>query len=796
MIKKFAKINNVFSYAFFDWDKINSHSFVDKSGVTQIFDGSFGKNNILFAENGNGKTSLIKALKNANGVDTLLEKHWDYQTADQEIDIVFQDGTTLTEKNNVWSGSELNGKIVIFDKAFIEQYVHSIGTSYDHNIAKRKQERGKHIIYLGNFAQYNTEINRINEVKEIVILKNKAFWVQEKGKLEVILSPHFTYADFEAKNLRTHIEAADSSALPDKKKELQKQSDELAKIQHAITNQGQIERLVQLSNAKGSFSFSIIQKDASGNEQSSEMEPVKLFEFTVSKGIQETLVKIADKKGFIQSGITLIDEQTTECPFCEQSIKNGDFIHIVKEYQAIFDKTFLANEEEIKNDLFKYRKVLEALRDFQAPTANSGYLREIKKYINIETDIPSCSLSEEDKALLNEEIETINSKEKNVLQAISATKFEEIKALATKANSLADAYNTGVADINKKLADLKTKAREGKLAETLKTLAEKIAELGKEVLFIEKQMVFAQYFKAKEIHTANEKVEKTLEEVYQKMKDKIIEEFKNFVDEYFGEVKALVKRISPAMDIFEIDGTATYSRTGKEPAQCGFEIKYNGDDHTHNLSEGERQVIALAFFFAILKKEKNPERVIVLDDPITSFDAGKRKSTAEVIASETKDFLQIFVFTCDPLFREFCLKELPNISFYYIFKTLGASSIHYVTDKRRYIYQSFESDFQSIDSETGTSENIVIYGQKLRFCLETKIKEDYFGYSQDSLSNMIEQVASKGKANMDKLIDNKDVILQIYKYCNTGGLAHYPKDGSTSWNELKDKVKSYLSLNL
>jgi len=84
----------------------------------------------------------------------------------------------------------------------------------------------------------------------------------------------------------------------------------------------------------------------------------------------------------------------------------------------------------------------------------------------------------------------------------------------------------------------------------------------------------------------------------------------------------------------------------------------------------------------------------------------------------------------------------------------------------------------------------------LRFCLETKIKEDYFGYSQDNLSNMIEQVSSKGKFKFNKLIGNKDMILQIYNYCNTGGLAHYPKDGSTSWNELRNEIKQYLSLNL
>ena len=80
--------------------------------------------------------------------------------------------------------------------------------------------------------------------------------------------------------------------------------------------------------------------------------------------------------------------------------------------------------------------------------------------------------------------------------------------------------------------------------------------------------------------------------------------------------------------------------------------------------------------------------------------------------------------------------------------------------------------------------------------METKIKEDYFGYSQDNLSNMIEQVVEKGNQKFKNLIDNKETILNLYNYCNTGGLAHYPKDGSTSWNELNSKVQEYLNLNL
>ena len=190
-------------------------------------------------------------------------------------------------------------------------------------------------------------------------------------------------------------------------------------------------------------------------------------------------------------------------------------------------------------------------------------------------------------------------------------------------------------------------------------------------------------------------------------------------------------------------------------------------------------------------------RRVILDDPITSFDTGKRKSTAEVIKKETEDYAQLFVLTCDPLFRQYCLKQIPNRKFYYILKTAGSSAIHFVDSNRETIYSCFEDEFRDIETVRGTNENVVVYGRKLRFCLETKIREEYFYYSEDSLSSMIEKVtAPGGKARFENLFDNRDSILEIYSYCNTGGLAHYPKDGATSWNELKDKINQYLALGL
>jgi len=456
----------------------------------------------------------------------------------------------------------------------------------------------------------------------------------------------------------------------------------------------------------------------------------------------------------------------------------------------------LDEEDKVKSRLQKYKTILSSLRDLQPISSNVTNLQEAQKYIGIDISIPNCSLDEEDKKIIELEIQRVIDKEKNILNPVTGSTFEQIKNIIDKANKLKKGYNNAVDEINKKIDELKKVADEGKLDERKEEIENKIRELEKNILYINHKKDFLRYFNAKNQNTQNKKVIENLEAIYQKLKEKIVEKFNEFAQEYFDLIKDYIKKISPSMEIFDVLGQGTYSRTGREPAQCGFEVQYNKKDCTNDLSEGERQVIALAFFFAQCKKEVNKDKIIILDDPITSFDAGKRKSTAEVIKSETEDFDQLFIFTCDPLFREFCLKEIPNRNFYYIFITKKSSSIHYVPKRRETIYQAFEEDFKNIKNINGSNENVVIYGQKLRFCLETKIKEDYFGYSQDNLSNMIEQVAGKGKQKFESLIDNKETILSLYNYCNTGGLAHYPKDGSTSWNELNSKVQEYLNLNL
>jgi wobble nucleotide-excising tRNase len=795
MIKKFKTINNIFSYSFFEWDSLNFIKFKDKDGNLKTRDGSFVKNSIIFAENGNGKTNLINLIKVLNGVDSIeLEKHWDYPTENQNVVLELDNDNDLSFNSDNWDETtgSLKDKFVIFDKYFTEKYVHSVGLDH-HNTALRKQERGKHIIYLGNFTEYNQEINKINKLKGNISEKNSTFWATEKEKISRILPDWLNITSID--NDENLIEDIDTSTLSDKQQTLENQKKELEKLKNAIKNQSEIEKLKNLDEIKTVFNFEIKETDEDGKGSIHQLSPSELFNFTVSKGVKQTLSKINNKKSFIKFGLSLVNDTTEDCPFCEQKIKNGEFLQIVQDYQSIFDQTFLDEEDRVKNRLQKYENVLSSLRDLQPESGNATKLQEAQKYIGINISIPNCSLNEEDKEIIKLEIQRVTDKEKNILNPVIGSTFEQIKSIAEKARKLKKSYNEAVNEINKKINELKTVSSEGKLDEKRIEIENKIKELEKSILYIENKKEFLRYFEAKKQNTKNEKVVEHLETIYQKLKEKIVEKFNEFAKEYFKLIKDYIKTISPSMEIFDVLGQGTYSRTGREPAQCGFEVQYNKKDCTANLSEGERQVIALAFFFAQLKKT-NKDKIIILDDPITSFDAGKRKSTTELIKSETQKFDQLFVFTCDPLFREFCLKEIPNRNFYYIFITKKSSSIHYVPKKRETVYQSFEEDFNNIGNINGSNENVVIYGQKLRFCLETKIKEDYFGYSQDNLSNMIEQVAGKGKQKFENLIDNKETILNLYNYCNTGGLAHYPKDGSTSWNELNGKIQEYLNLNL
>ncbi len=529
----------------------------------------------------------------------------------------------------------------------------------------------------------------------------------------------------------------------------------------------------------------------------STVDPAGILGFSVPDAVTETLQKIENKKEFVRSGVKLLKDEGKDCPFCLQSIEADPAATIVKNYQEIFNQTFLEAEDRILKEVDRYRKLLSGSLNPLVPATNAIALKEMEVFASARVVAGSVGLADSDRQIIENEIARCVKKTANPLQAIGDSEVVGVRNALDRLQTQVAEYNASVKSLNGQIGELKKEASEGTL-DAKRIKLEGDAKLIRLELFVDDNKELIDNYQAKlKSKAQNELVVAQLDRIFTLLKTKIVEEFKAFANDYFGLIASYVSRISPAMEVLDFQGQPTYDgRSTTDPAQCGFKISYNKRDISAHLSEGERQVVALAFFFAHLTKEVNKDKIILLDDPITSFDAGKRKATAEVIKEITEPFDQLFVFTCDPLFRQYLLKAFTaNRNFYYVLKTAGSSAVHYVPNNKESIYKSFEDDFATINAQLGTDENIVVFGQKLRFCLETKIREEYFGASEDKLSNMIETVTAN-QAKFNNLFANKAKILEIYSYCNTGGLAHYPKDGATSWNELKGKVAEYLALAL
>lgn len=70
------------------------------------------------------------------------------------------------------------------------------------------------------------------------------------------------------------------------------------------------------------------------------------------------------------------------------------------------------------------------------------------------------------------------------------------------------------------------------------------------------------------------------------------------------------------------------------------------------LSEGDKRTLAFAFFLARLEAASvdMADKIIVLDDPVSSLDTNRRMQTVNVITSLTKQCSQVVVLSHDPYF--------------------------------------------------------------------------------------------------------------------------------------------------
>lgn len=127
-------------------------------------------------------------------------------------------------------------------------------------------------------------------------------------------------------------------------------------------------------------------------------------------------------------------------------------------------------------------------------------------------------------------------------------------------------------------------------------------------------------------------------------------------NEELGKIKEVIKTIedelkSDTLAIGEIN-TKLHKFLGRNDitlirqVEGGYQLK-RGENIARNLSEGEKTAISLIYFFSkIQENDANISRqIIVLDDPISSFDSNHLFNAASLIKNECSPASQLFVLT-------------------------------------------------------------------------------------------------------------------------------------------------------
>lgn len=322
----------------------------------------------------------------------------------------------------------------------------------------------------------------------------------------------------------------------------------------------------------------------------------------IGKGDVEiaNLIQRLNINDWVNEGRKYIDEETQVCPFCQEKTITNNFKLQLEKY---FDETFIKDTKQVKEDSVKYERELENI-------INQLTLIEISEKENKKSKLELDKFSSLLKTLNSQFLvnkELLNNKIKEPSREISlkSTKeqLEEIESTLDDSNKLTSEHNKIVDNFSAEKADLITNVWRYLIEENkdqLLNYSTKSQGLDKGISKLDDDL-------------------KTLINSHRILKNTIKELTKNVtsIQPSVDEINTIL--ISFGFKNFEI----VPSKAGINSYQIQRE---DGELAESTLSEGEITFITFLYFLQLCKgsiSETNisEERILVIDDPISSLDS-------------------------------------------------------------------------------------------------------------------------------------------------------------------------------
>lgn len=781
-LKSIKKIKGYKSFQDFDWQPfLNNETF--HVGV-----------NILYGENGSGKSSIANLLKN-------VSENKDFgKYKPQEACLTFDDGDKKYPVNNDWDNKIVKDSLLFFDREFVNKNVH-LGHRRDTTQNGHEQESGKMIIEFDSDAINLRGVrDKTKKAKEEQDQKIKDFTSASRDTFVFVLSD-------DEKTLYNSYKDKKEEEIKKAKQELDKEKNETEK---------NLEADQELQKKASSIQSDI--KNLSTEEVDFFISDYKayqaIFDFDLKEQAkieaeQALMDKVKTHKIFFETGFEIRKTYQNECPFCQSKNEEEGIKKIIDLYEQIYDTTYKTQTQQFEKDkqtlLDEVSQIMQVVSNFDL---NATFF-ELKK-LDQNYKIPHIYSVEDENKYKKPPVKEIKELSGKIDKLAKPSK-ENIQELYNKVKiefEAIEAFFKAIGDFVNQKNTLITKFKADNTDEKLQA---RIASSSKRITEIEKELVFINGNKIKEQQKKEQKTEeqKALQDVFATLKTEYETALKEYEDHC--STKAFLNLLSKIQDYFKNFNFSFKLELKTDPTGNKIEFPFafrvldfegNERDFKEGLSEGEIQVLSLCFFFAFLdiQKDKN-QKILVFDDPITSLDNSNLSCLVDLIAEEQKNFSQTFVFSHHRTFFKFLRKRFKTDdkhqalgSEYNIIrnkKEFGGSFIcKSKADKFLDKLKNFENDLAKIPPTSLDIElKVVEYGQYLRYEVERHIKNNLLHWNASDFPTAIDGV----KCN--KEIDDVDLdkIKQIYSFCNWT-TSHVDVGDDHGLGQLKTKIADFVAI--
>ena len=585
----------------------------------------FGKTNLIYGENGKGKTTLALLFKSLKGSDELLLRKRSFDTSIPQEVILEADhpDAPFHFLNGKWN--QYLPEIEVFDIHFINENIYT-GLEIQNSHKKNLFE-----IILG---MQGVELkNDIAVLKDRIKNGNKI--VRETTRvIEQEIGAAFSAIDY-----------CDVQPDPEIEEQLKWKNQEIetAKNSEAIQQKSPLQKLPLLQLPYNSAQATTILQQSIDNISDDFLQQFNDHKNHLDMG--------GKSEEWIQQGYEAM--QNNACPFCAQPLDES--VPLITAYQQYFNetyKTLLVQISQLTQAVQRFNPEVFLLDVDSKISSNLLLIDFWKKYITAPIELKSILSKKETLLDIFQKLkETVEKKSKNPIHSQSIDSLQtidnqviSINDYLTKLNETINIFNEGIetikaseapemAQLEKELTQLLAIQKRGNpnivaSCDNLKTYTNGIARLKESMknkqqeLDIFKQTVFVSF-------------EKKLNDFLKIFAPYL--QLKKLNSGYIGS------STDPAVKFgLYVNGKALNQKKGAVEAT----IKYS-------LSEGDKAALALSFFMAKLAlDEQLNDKIIIIDDAISSFDHGRKTAFLQQLLKISQGANQVFLLTHDKVLAD------------------------------------------------------------------------------------------------------------------------------------------------